>query len=602
MTEELLIGLAGILILGIGAQWLAWRLRLPSILLLLLFGFLAGPITHLIDPDELFGELLFPFVSISVAVILFEGGLTLRLRELPQSGTVIFRLISLGALVTWLGAALAAHYLLGLEWVLAILLGAIIIVTGPTVVGPLLQQIRPRGQTSPILKWEGILIDPVGAVVAVLVFEAIMEGELRQAPGLILTGVLLTVGVGVVFSLLGAGVLILMLRRYWLPDHLQNGVALVVMLLAFVASNHFQSESGLLTVTLMGIFLANQRWVSIKHIVEFKENLRVLLIGSLFILLAARLQMGTLTDFGWRGVAFLLVLIVLVRPLTVLVSTWRSGVSNQEKLFLSWLAPRGIVAAAVASVFSFALVDAGHAAAEQLLSATFLVILGTVAFYGLTAGPVARRLGLSEQDPQGVLFVGAQPLARDIAQALVQQGFRVAMVDTNEKNVFAGQMEGLTVYYGNAIAEELTHDLDLSGIGRLLAMTPNNEVNSLATMHYIELFGRQGVYQLAIENGEGQSAARHETPLYMHGRCLFHAAATYAELQGLARSGFTVKTTALTETFTYEDFQAHYQQKAVPLFLITRRRQLLIFSLYQQPDPLPGHTLISLAPPVGKAS
>ena len=279
MNEELLISFSAVLILGIGAQWLAGRLRLPSILLLLVLGFLAGPVTGLIKTEETFGELLFPIVSLSVAVILFEGGLSLRRSELPRLRSVIGRLISLGALVTWLIGALAARFIIGLDWPLSVLLGAILIVTGPTVVGPLLRQIRPHGRVGSALKWEGILIDPVGAVLAVLVFEAILDGEFGQAPGIIGLGVIQTLAIGVIGGLLFAGILVLVMRRYWVPDHLHNPVTLLMVVAAFALSNLLHPEAGLLTVTVMGVVMANQNQVSIRHIVEFKENLQVLLIG-----------------------------------------------------------------------------------------------------------------------------------------------------------------------------------------------------------------------------------------------------------------------------------------------------------------------------------
>ncbi|MCA9960567.1 MAG: sodium:proton antiporter, partial [Anaerolineales bacterium] len=391
MSEHLLLGVAAIIVLGVSAQWFAWRLRLPSILLLLLFGFLAGPITGIIEPDVLFGDLLFPVVSISVAIILFEGGLTLRLSELPKVGDVIFRLISVGALLTWGLAALSAHYIVGLNWPLSALLGAILIVTGPTVIGPLLRQVRPKGEVAAVLKWEGILIDPVGAVLAVLVFEAILEGEISQVPAAIAFGVLQTMFIGVIGGLLAAGILVLFMRRFWIPDHLQNGVALLLAIGSFAISNLLHPEAGLLTVTVMGLALANQNWVSIKHIVEFKENLTILLIGVLFIVLASRLQLADISSLGWSSVLFVLVLIVVIRPLAVLVSTFRSRLDGRSRLFLTWMAPRGIVAASVASVFSFELAEAGHIGAESIVPLTFLVIVGTVLFYGLTAAPAARR-------------------------------------------------------------------------------------------------------------------------------------------------------------------------------------------------------------------
>ncbi|MEJ2746666.1 MAG: cation:proton antiporter [Anaerolineae bacterium] len=594
MSEHLLVGLAAILILGIGAQWLAWRLRLPSILLLLLFGFLAGPITGFIRPDEIFGQLLFPLVSISVAVILFEGGLTLRLRELPQAGSAIFRLISVGALTTWGVTAVAARTILNLNWSLSVLLGAILIVTGPTVIGPLLRQIRPKGQTGPVLKWEGILIDPVGAVLAVLIFEAILSGEFAQAPNVVIGGVLQTLIIGVAFGFLGAAIMIVFLRRFWIPDHLQNGVSLLLAVSVFAISNELHPESGLLTVTLMGIILANQKWVSIRHIIEFKENLRVLLIGILFIMLAARIQLTDVAALGWRGLLFLAALIGLARPLSVLLSTWRAGLNWKEKLFLMWMAPRGIVAASVASIFAFELVEAGHSGAQQLVTATFLVIVGTVSLYGLTAGPLALRLGLSEQNPQGVLFIGAHDLARAMATALQKQGFRTLLIDTNQKNVDLSQEAGLRACLGDAISEELLDELDLTGIGRSLAVTSNSDVNSLAALHFTEVFGRAEVYQLPTKNnGETHDEASH----HLRGRILFGRRKTFSFLMEQLANESVIVTTRLTPEFDYVAFQTKYGSQAIPLFLITEGKQLIAYTTDYQPIPKPGQTLISIVPP-----
>ncbi len=593
MSDHLLVGLASVLILGILAQWLAWRLRLPSILLLLLFGFLAGPITGFIQPDHLFGELLFPLVSISVAVILFEGGLTLRLGELPDVGRAIFRLISVGALVTWLVAAAAAHFILGMDWSLSVLLGAILIVTGPTVIGPLLRQIRPKGYTSAILKWEGILIDPVGAVLAVLIFEAILSGEFGQAPSVVLGGVLQTAIIGVVFGALGAAVMIVLLRNYWAPDHLQNGISLLIAVSVFAISNELHPEAGLLTVTLMGIILANQKWVSIKHIVEFKENLRVLLIGVLFIMLAARIELDDVIALSWRGLLFLAVLILAARPISVFLSTWGTRLNLKEKLFLSWMAPRGIVAASVASIFAFELVEAGHAGAQQLVTATFLVIVGTVTLYGLTAGPLAIRFGLSEKNPQGILFIGAHKLARLMAAALQEQGLRSLLIDTNSQNVASALEAGLEAQLGDAISEELMDELDLTGIGRSLALTSNSDVNSLAALHLTELFGRAEVYQLPIKGGaEHHDAESHP----LRGRMLFGQDKTFKFLVERLDSEAVIESTMLTDEFDYVAFQIKYDSQAIPLFVITANQQLIIYTTDYQPIPKPGQTVICVVP------
>ena len=578
MSEHLLVGLASVVVLAVGAQWLAWRLRLPSILLLLLFGFIAGPITGLIHPDELFGELLFPIVSISVAIILFEGGLTLRLAELPHVGGVISRLISIGALVTWAVAAIAAHYLIQLDWSLSVLLGAILIVTGPTVIGPLLRQIQPKGQVGAALKWEGILIDPVGAVLAVLIFEVILAGEFgqAQAPGAVFSGVLATTIIGLGIGIAGAAILIFLMRRFLVPDHLQNAVALLMVVFTFTLSNELQPESGLLT---------------------FKETLQVLLIGTLFILLSARVEPAVILNLGWMSLVFLAVLIVIARPLAIFLSTWRSELSWQERLFMAWMAPRGIVAAAVASIFAFELVEAGHSGAEQLVPLTFVVIVGTVSFYGLTAGIVARWLDLAETDPQGVLLVGAHPLARAIADTLQQHGFKALLLDTNWDNIVRGRMEGLSTHHGNAFSEEVLEDLDLAGIGRLLALTSNDEVNSLAAIHFPEVFSRADVFQLPLKQERGETRSE-LAPQHLTGRYLFGQKMTFPFLMEKFQQGAVIKATPLTEKFDYVDFQTRYNHPAIPLFLITKKDKLVIYTTDYQPIPKPGQTLISLVEPV----
>lgn len=359
-SAQILFGVTLIIVLGVAAQWLAWRLHVPSILLLLLFGFLGGPIAGQLQPDALFGELLLPFVSVSVGLILYEEGLSLRLTELPKVGGVVRNLVTTGAFVTWAISTLASAWLFDLPGELAVLLGAILVVTGPTVIQPLLQHIRPSGATGSILKWEGIVIDPVGALLAVLVFEAVSAGELREATAHVLGGVLKTIIVGGGLGVVAAGMLSFALRRYWVPDFLQNAVSLMLVLATFAASNAAQHESGLFAATVMGITLANQRSVDVRHIVEFKENLRVLLISGLFIVLAARLEVSSLLAVSFRGMVLVLLLVAVARPLCVWVSTVRSKLSAKERLFLSAMAPRGIVAAAVASVFAIRLEQIGY--------------------------------------------------------------------------------------------------------------------------------------------------------------------------------------------------------------------------------------------------
>ncbi len=595
MTENVLVGLASIIILGIGAQWLAWRLRLPSILLLLLFGFAAGPATGFLDPDTLLGDLLPPVVSLSVGIILFEGGLSLSFTELRQIGSVVRNLVSIGTLVTWLITASAAHFILDLDAALAVLLGAILVVTGPTVIVPLLRHVRPVGPVNSILKWEGILIDPIGATLAVLVFEAILAGEFQEATTLAVTGVLKTVVIGGVIGVLGAMLLTLLLKRYWIPDFLRNAVSLMTVLSVFAASNMVQTESGLLAVTMMGIALANQRNISVKHISEFKENLSVLLIGSLFILLAARLQMSDLRHLNVKSLVFLGVLVLLARPAAVAISTLKSELSWRERLFLSWMAPRGIVAAAVSSVFAIRLAEAGHGQAEQLVPLTFMVIIGTVTIYGLTASPVARSLEIAKPRQQGVLLVGAHPFARAIGSGLQAEGFQVLLVDTNRADISTARMAGLPTFYASILSDYVLDTIELGGIGRLLALTSNDEINSLATLHFANIFGRSEVYQLPPE---GKGNGRRETvPQHLRGRLLFGPEMSYAYLIARLEAGAVVKATKLTQEFEYEAFQSLYGKAAIPLFLVKESGDLVVFTADNAPTPKPGQTLISLVDP-----
>jgi hypothetical protein len=397
-----------------------------------------------------------------------------------------------------------------------------------------------------------------------------------------------TVAVGIIASVAGAVPIILSLRRYWVPDFLQSSLLLMVVVAVFTISNWFQHESGLLSVTLLGVILANQAWVRIDHLIEFKENLRVLLISSLFIVLAARVQPDALKSLGWRSIAFVAFLMLVVRPISVWLSTIRSGLNWKEKTFLSWLAPRGIVAASFASVFALR----PEGPNEEIVAVTFLVIICTVAIYGATITPLARRLGVATPNPQGVLIAGANPIGRAIGAALRDTGFPVLLVDNNRANVRIAKLEGLPAWYGSILSEQAVDTMDLGGIGRFLALTPNEEVNSLAAWHFSELFGRAEVYQLP--SGTARGPRTETSPKHLRGRPAFDKEATFGYLQSRLVNGAEVKKTRLTEEFDYQAFLAHYHNTAVPLFLIREAGKLTICTAVDPPQPKPGHTLISL--------
>lgn len=593
MTQHVLIELGIIVILGIASQWVAWRLHLPSIFLLLIAGFLAGPVFGLVNPDELMGELLFPFVSISVAIILFEGGLTLNVKELKEIGGVVLSLVMLGVLVTWITASVAAYYLLGLNFEVSILLAAILTVTGPTVIGPLLRQIKPSGRVANILKWEGIVIDPIGALLAVLVFEAILAGGIQGAT----TTVLLSLGKTVLFGSLSgalfAYILLFLLKRFLIPDFLQESMTLSLVVGAYLVSDTLQHESGLFATTLMGIIIANQKTVSIKHIVEFKENLRVLIISVLFIVLSARLELEVFTSLSKGFIAFLAVLIFISRPLSVFLSTFNSSLTIKEKTFLSWMAPRGIVAAAVSSLFALRLAEVGIENAEFLGPMTFAVIVGTVAVYGLSANPVARALGLSQSNPQGVLFLGAQPLVRMMAQELMKHGFSTVVVDSNRNDIQAAEDRKIPSVHGNMLSDHVIDEIPFQGLGKVMAMTPNEEANSLAMFHFKEVFDREEMYQLPQQSEEGIEP-RQQLPNHFKGRTIFGKNISIDDLSYMCFRGATVESIAITKEFSYEDFKEKYRESAIPMFIVTRDKKLVVNTLDRKFDPKPGHLIVTL--------
>ena len=597
-----LIYLTGLFVLGITAQWLAWRLRLPAILLLLMFGFAANTV---VDPTRIIDDtLLFPLVSLSVAVILFDGGLSLRLSELKTTSGSVTRLVTVGCVITWILGTCAAR-LIFYSWWIASLAGAIFVVTGPTVIGPLLRHVRPNPTVSSIAKWEGIVIDPIGALLAVLVSTAIASGSVTEATVDIIISLGAAVAISTVIGFITAYILIVMFRKHLIPDYLQSPVMLMSVLASYTLSNLLMAESGLATVTVLGILMANQKSVSITHLIEFKENLGVLLISVLFILLSSRYQFTELMQLGWPAVGFLILMIGIVRPLAVFASTYGTKLKWQEKVFLSFLAPRGIVAAAVASVFALELTHlAGeeHSVISPMMLAdlnkfvpmTFVVIVGTVAFYGLTAAPLARYLGISERNPQGILFAGADRLVRSIATIVHKEGFQVLLVDTNHENISAARMLSLPATNASILSEYAREELNLGGLGRFVAMTPNDQVNMLAALEFREIFDRADLFQLKPNvSDKHRQALSHQSK---RARYIFSGGTTYRMLIDLMNDGFVVKASKLTEEYPYSSFREKYGPQALPLFVITESRKLIILTDEERSEPQAGETLIAFVP------
>lgn len=589
MHDILLYVISAIIVLGVFAQWLSWRLKLPAILALLVIGIVAGPMTGLLRPDEMFGDLLFPMVSLGVALVLFEGGLTLRFSDLRGHGAAVSNLVSWGALLNWALIATGVWIVADFSIEMALLFAALVIVTGPTVINPLLRTMRAKPEVSHLLRWEGILVDPVGALLAVLVFQFIVAGT--ESYVLFLQ----SIAVGTVAGAVAALTLGFLIRRHWIPEYLLNIVALAWVVLAFAISNYLAHESGLLAVTIMGVWLANTRGVDMSEVLSFKESLSILIISMLFIVLGARINPADILATGWAGVGVLLV-VLLARPVVVWACTLGGDYSWRERALVAWVAPRGIVAAAVSSLFALRLEDAGYAEAGMLVPYTFLIIIVTVVVQSVTARWVARVLGLVEEEPRGILIVGANPVARTIGKALLQQGFRVKLTDTTWSELQQARMDGLDTYYGEPVSAHADRNLELEGIGRLFAMSRRPELNTLSTIKFRTEFGRNRVFTLRTSQEKDDSQKRRVAENYRAPR-LFGEGITQQKLASLIAKGAEIKATLLTENFDLADYQKVRGSSHIPLFALDKEGHLRAFTDDYQPEIKSGWTLLSLVSP-----
>lgn len=593
MHELTSISIAAILAAGILCQWLAWRLKLPAIIFLLACGVLAGPVLGWLNPDELLGDLLFPVVSLSVAVILFEGSLTLKLRDIPGLQAVIRNMITIGVLITWFITAVVTALLLDFSWEIAGLFGAIMVVTGPTVIMPMLRTVRPRENVANVLQWEGILIDPVGAILAVLVYQFIVAGGMQGgvAAGGLVFGKIVLIGVGL--GVASGHLFGLLLRKYWVPQFLHNVIALALVCAVFALSNLLEEESGLLTVTVMGLWLTNMKDVDLDEILDFKESLSLILISVLFIILAARMDMAAFLSLGWSALGVFLAIQFLARPLSVQVCALGSRLSMPERHLLAWIAPRGIVAAAITAVFAIKLGALGYEDAPQLVPLTFMVIIGTVLLQSATARLIAVKLGVAEPEPRGFLIVGANPVAQAVGLALQEHGYRVQLADQNWSSVRDAKLKGLAAYWGNPVSEHAERHLSLVGIGHLLALSTNVELNALASQYYRLEFEPKRVF--SVRNRPKKDGVGVEKTAFRYGgRVLFDDAVTYRDLERMLRQDGEIRRTALTEEYGLDDYLADSTTQRVPLFAIDDDEGIHVFTPDAEFTPRAGWSILAL--------
>src|SRR5262245_37896896 len=601
--SETVFELGLIAVLAAAAPLLAQLLRLPSILLLLALGFGAGTVGAL-DPDALLGEeLISATVSIAVGIILFDAGLDLDIRKLTSSvGHVAARLVTVGILTTWATGTIAALLLFDLSWQVALVLGAVLVVSGPTVVGPLLAFIRPSKQVNSVLKWEGTLADPMGATLGVLVFNAVIAGQARA--GEEFAQFLLAIGIGVGFGVLGAA-LVLIWAEWFGPDQSQAVSGTLMFVVAMVVcADLLRDDTGLITGLVIGMVLVNRppRGIDPRGLVIESAKLRrawrariatltTFLIGTLFIILSAQVTPHQIREIGWVSLAFVAVLVFFGRPLAVTLSTIRSSFKLRERAFIAWMAPRGIVAAATSTTFALGLSQACvGGGSDKLVPIAFMVIVATALIYGLSGAPVARALGVAQTGPGGVLLLGADPVGRAIGGALHRDGLTVLIWTQNDEYAEAAEADGLSVYRGDPIRDSET-DLpsELDELEYALIVGADDALNAMVATDLAEYFGRNRVFQLPVTGSRASD-------FYMRAQPLFDEAATHAELAGRIGDGAAIETVTVTAS-RGRSIGGYAGTDGIPMFVVTPGQRLQVLASGDQPTLVSGQELIGLVSP-----
>lgn len=556
---------------GIGAQWVASRLRFPVILLLLLIGILVGPIGGVVQPEALFGDLLDPFVSLAVAVILFEGGMTLDIREAREVGKTLRRLILSGLVIGFALTTALAHSVVGLDIATSAVLGALLVVTGPTVILPLLRGARIASRPARLLKWEGIVNDPLGALLALFVLQVAIRGYEAGAGYAFIDQIIRFAGTSVIAGVLGAAMgyaLDQALDRGWIVEHIKSPVIFAMVLVVFVLANMIGHESGLLAVTVMGMVLTNVANPHVEDVRRFKEQFSIIMVSVVFIVLSARLELADLDALIGPPLALIAMILFVVRPVVGFVATIGSGMPRRERLLIGWIAPRGVVAAAVAGAFAPQLTQAGYEDAHLLEPIVFGVIIATVVLHGLTLKPLARRLGLAHQDGNGILVVGASRWAVQLCRVLAEAGAHVVLADTRYRKVTRARLEGLDVHYGDVLAEDATMELPFERLTWILAAADEDTYNALVCLRFSFELGREHTLQLTpVRRGDGKA----ELSAHMTGRYLWGLKATYDEISRRFWRGGTFKSTTINENFGWAALQEK-DPEALFLFFVHQAR------------------------------
>ena len=581
-----IVGLA-----GVGAQWLAWRFKMPGIVLMLVAGLLLGPVTGIFIPERDIGELQHPMISLAVAVILFEGGLTLNFHRLGDARPVVRRLVVWGAPLGWLLSALALNWVAGLSWEASIVFGGIMIVTGPTVIAPLLRQARLQTRPAQALQWEAIVNDALGALAAVLAVLVVLvyhqHLDRATAAWVLLRGV----SVAGLLGLAGGFGIVTVFRRNLVPEYMKVPVLFVTVIVTFAAADMFLPESGLLSVTVMGLVIANANLPSYAEIYRFKESATILLVSGVFILLAAGVEFRTLQMLDWRAVAFVLVVMGVVRPLTVLLALAGTGLPWREKLLIALTGPRGVVLVAVSGVFAERLVTDGIADGAMMVPLAFVLVMATVVLNGFTLAPVARALGLTAGDRPGLMIVGGSIFATGLAKALERAGVNVLIADPNRAHLLTARAMGVPHFHGDILSEAAEDSIEFIAYTTLLAASDNDAYNTLVATDLAPELGRDAIWQLARHKEE---IARYALPSQLGGRHI-HGNRTLEQYLDLMAAGWEFRTTRLTAEYTLDAWR-EARPEAIPLVVVNRAK----LEFVRDPariDGRPETRIVSMLPP-----
>ncbi|MEM9669969.1 MAG: sodium:proton antiporter [Pseudomonadota bacterium] len=604
--DTLILSVALIGTLGLGAQWLAWRLQAPAIVLMSLAGLTVGPLwtivtgQPLLSPEEEFGDLLRPIISLAVAVILFEGGLVLKFDNLKDAGPAVRRMVFVGGPLAWGLGALAAHFAAGLDWASSIVFAGVMVVTGPTVIMPLLRQSKLSGRTGAALKWEGIVNDPVGALFAVAAFEVVRVISGGGSPLVTTMWVLLAAAFGAGFGAAFGFIIVRSFRAGWTPEYLKAPLIFASVILCYAIAEEVESEIGLVAVTAYGMTLANSRLAGLVELRKFKEDIAVLLVSGVFVILTANLTPATIAAaLNWRTLAFLVCMLFIVRPLSIWLSTYGT-LNRNEAILLGWIAPRGIVAVAVSGLFAQLLIELDREStfsfpgAEMITPLAFAMVFSTVVLHGFTIGPLARYLKLSRAGKPGVLMIGVNPWSVDLARTLNSVGIDTTLADSSWRRLKPARDSGMETYFGEVLSEEAELRLDHARFDTALALSANEPYNALVSGHFAPELGRHKVYQLSAQEDEKEDPKT--INLGARGRTLIRRGRSYDALIRDLYRGWAFSKTQLTEKYDLREFRADRPESDL-VAEIRPDGAIVFLGPNREPKGGEGVTLISFGPP-----